>query len=86
MALTIHKNDTRAERLTGPGRHEGTDMNSAGGPAKFVEDAKGLVVEFGRGASDPRITYFALFNTNGTKCYVFPNAAGDGVLVSTVQP
>jgi hypothetical protein len=42
--------------------------------------------ELGRGVTDPDITYLALRNANGTKCYIYPNAAGDGIVVSTTKP
>jgi hypothetical protein len=42
--------------------------------------------EMGRGTTDPDITYLGLRNANGTKCYIYPNAAGNGIVVSTVKP
>jgi hypothetical protein len=42
--------------------------------------------ELGRGGSDTDITYLALRNANGTKCYIYPNAAGNGIVVSTTKP
>jgi hypothetical protein len=42
--------------------------------------------ELGRGTSDTDITYLALRNANGTKCYIYPNAAGNGIVVSTTKP
>jgi hypothetical protein len=42
--------------------------------------------ELGRGVSDPDITYLALRNANGTKCYIYPNAAGNGIVVSITKP
>jgi hypothetical protein len=42
--------------------------------------------ELGRGVSDTDITYLALRNANGTKCYIYPNAAGNGIVVSTTKP
>jgi len=53
---------------------------------KILDDEDGPVMAFGRGASDPNITYLALYNTNGTKCYIYPNAAGDGTITSSVKP
>ncbi len=43
-------------------------------------------IEFGRGVTDTEITYIALRNSNGTKCYLYPNAAGTGITVTTVKP
>jgi len=86
VALTIKKNDPRAGRLTGPVRHEVLDINSTDGHVKSIEDARGQIFECGRGVTDPRITYWAAYNTNGTKCYTYPNAAGNGTVTSTVAP
>jgi hypothetical protein len=40
----------------------------------------------GRGVTDTDITYLALRNANGTKCYIYPNATGNGIVVSTTKP
>ena len=48
--------------------------------------ASGVDAEVGRGTTDPDITYVALRNANGTKCYIYPNAAGTGIVVSTAKP
>jgi hypothetical protein len=42
--------------------------------------------ELGRGTTDTDITYLGLRNANGTKCYIYPNAAGNGIVVSTEKP
>ena len=42
--------------------------------------------EIGQGDSDTDITYMALRNENGTLVYIYPNAAGNGVTVSTSKP
>lgn len=86
MTLTRHLNDPRAGRLTGPNRHESLDINSTNGVLKSWEDARGQVLECGRGVTDPRVTYTAQYNTNGVKCYRYPNAAGNGDVVTTVAP
>ena len=86
MALTRRLNDPTATQVTGPGRHEGMDINSTDGVAKFIRDARGVVTEHGRGTTDPRITYTAQYNTNGVKCYTYPNAAGNGLVTTTVHP
>jgi hypothetical protein len=49
-------------------------------------DLSALGIEFGRGATDTDITYIALRNASGTKCYVYPNAAGNAITVSTTKP
>lgn len=84
MQITRVLNDDRATAVTAASRHESNDMGSAVFKTGF--DARGLVVEIGRGTTDPNKTYLALFNTNGTKCYLYPNDAGDGLVVDTVKP
>lgn len=42
--------------------------------------------EIGRGATDTDITYIALRNATGVKCYVYPNSGGTGITVSTTKP
>lgn len=83
-AITRRLNDPRATRLTGPGRHEGTDMSHD--TAKVIEDDRGDVVTFGRGTTDPRITWSAQRNTNGELVYSYPNAAGNGTITTLVHP
>jgi hypothetical protein len=46
----------------------------------------GVDAELGRGTTDPNITYIGLRNTNGNKCYIYPDAAGTGIVVSTTKP
>lgn len=43
-------------------------------------------IEIGRGATDTDITYIALRNASGTKVYIYPDAAGTAVTVSTTKP
>lgn len=85
--LTVVSNDPRAPRLTGVARHE---MQEAQGGAdtddKILDDEVGPVMSFGRGVNDPNVTYLALYNTNNTKVYIYPDAAGTGIQVSTVKP
>jgi len=52
----------------------------------YVEWATGVDAEMGRGTSDPDITYLALRNANGTRCYIYPDAAGTGIVVTTTHP
>lgn len=85
--LTVVSLDPRATRLTGVARHEMQEAQ-AGAQAddKVIDDEFGGVFATGRGVTNPLITYVALYNTNSVKCYIYPNAAGDGVIVSTVKP
>lgn len=53
---------------------------------KILDDEVGPVMSFGRGVNDPNVTYLALYNTNNTKVYIYPDAAGTGIQVSTVKP
>lgn len=39
-----------------------------------------------RGDSDTDITYIALYNSDGEKCYIYPNATQDGITVSGTKP
>jgi len=48
--------------------------------------ADGTDAEIGRGTTDTDITFIALRNASGTKCYIYPNATGDGITVSTTKP
>lgn len=85
--FTIVTNDPTASVKTGVGRHEmKEDDGGALAPTKTWLDDVGIVAQIGRGVSDPNITYVALYNTGGTKCYVYPNAAGTGIIVSATQP
>ena len=84
MVLTRVLNDPRAAAVCSGGRDRGHEMGKAN--LENLTDAKGPVAEIGRGVTDPRITYFALYNTSGVKCYCFPNAAGNGLTVSTTKP
>ncbi|MFH2036754.1 MAG: dockerin type I repeat-containing protein [Candidatus Zixiibacteriota bacterium] len=42
--------------------------------------------ELGRGTSNTNITYMALRNANGTKCYIYPDPTGNTIIVSTTKP
>lgn len=85
MGLT-RTNPNLHKAQTGSLRHEDAQGLGKGGDAKVVSDALGVVGYLGRGVTDTSITYLALFNTNGAKVYIYPNAAGNGVTVSTTQP
>lgn len=84
MTLTRVLNDPRATAVSSGGRDRGHEFGKA--VLESLTDAKGPVAEIGRGVTDPAITYVALYNTNGTKCYLFPNEAGNGTIVSTTKP
>jgi hypothetical protein len=84
--FTVVTNDPRTARLTGVAR---TSMQEAQGGADFddeiLDDEVGPVMAFGRGVSDPTVTYLALYR-NGTKVYLYVNADLDGAIVTTVKP
>lgn len=85
--FTVVTNDARAARLTGVSRHEMQEAQAgAQSDDKVVEDEFGGVFATGRGATDQKVTYIQLYNTNGSKVYISPNAAGNGLIVSTVKP
>jgi hypothetical protein len=46
----------------------------------------GTDAEIGRGTSDTDITFIALRNENGQKVYIYPNAAGNDIIATTVHP
>lgn len=52
----------------------------------IVAETKTLIAEIGRGGTDTDIGYIALPNASGTKCYVYPDAAGTAITVSTTKP
>lgn len=49
-------------------------------------DVDRILRNFGRGETDTDITYIKLYNASGTVCYVYPDAAGTGITVSTTKP
>lgn len=81
------KLDPRPERVTGAGRHAAQEA-LAGSDADVdnFDDEFGPVVSFGRGTNDVNITFIALFNTNGDKIYLYPNADGNGVVATATKP
>jgi len=46
----------------------------------------GTDVEVGRGTTDTDITFITLRNASGTKYYIYPNAAGNGLTVTATKP
>lgn len=85
--FTVVSNDTLAPILTGVARHEAQETQGGADTFdKVLVDEVGLAVAFGRGESDSNITFIALYNTGGTLCYIYPNTAGTGIIVSTSKP
>lgn len=74
MSVNLKQTDTNTLQLI-----DGAASTSS--TATLVENA-----EFGRGTSDLDITYLALRNASGTKVFIYPNAGGTGVTVSTTAP
>ena len=60
--------------------YDGTDDETV------INDATGEVIEVGRGTSNANITYMALRNSTGVKIYIYPDAAGTGVVASATRP
>ena len=51
------------------------------------EDSEGnAIMEIGRGTTDADATFIALYNTDGEKAYVLPNATQDGITVQSGRP
>jgi hypothetical protein len=48
--------------------------------------ASGVFLRSFRGTTDSDITGWIMTNENGDTCYVYPNAAGNGIEVSTTKP
>lgn len=90
--FTIVTNFNAAKRMTGVSRHEmKEDSGGNNGECKVLLDELGVVAIIGRGETNKRITYIALkFDgttpESDTFAYVFPNATGDGIEVTTVKP
>lgn len=85
--LTVVSNDPTAARKTGVGRHEMKEMSGGNNnEADALFDDVGLVRLTGRGELDENVTYVALYNTNNVLCFIYPNAAGDGLIVQTTKP
>lgn len=51
-----------------------------------VSDGTGEIARLGRGETDSDITYMVLRNASGDACYIYPDAAGTGVTVSSTKP
>lgn len=78
--------DTRAGRVTGFARHEMQEaMAGAQDDDKVIEDEFGGVGGWGRGATDPLITYLFVYR-NGIKTYIYSNGANNGIVVTATKP
>jgi hypothetical protein len=73
MSINLIQTDTNKLKLD-----DGADGSAS---APLVE-----IAEFGRGSGDKDITYLALRNASGTQVFIYPNAGGTGVTVSTTAP
>lgn len=49
-------------------------------------DMHGVTDTLGRGEVDQDITYISLVNENGDLVFVYPNAAGNGLVVTQTRP
>ena len=87
MALTVNTGDARTKVLTGAA---GTEIQGYlkvnGHDTKVFCDASGIVAEIGRGETDADITFLALRQEDGTRTYLYPNAAGNGLIVTATKP
>lgn len=61
-----------------------TDL--VGSESSLGMDALGIRNGVGRASVDQDITYLLLMNENGTPVYIYPNAAADGIVVTSVRP
>ena len=84
MPLTVVSNDSRATRIGQAGGSTISQMNVLD-TQKFFDDA-GFVGAIGRGATDADITFIELQRDDGTSAFIYPNAAGNGIIVQTTKP
>lgn len=85
--FTVVSNDTRAKRVTGVARHEMQEAQAGADTFDYIlEDERGSVMFAGRGTTDRKVTYIMLHNTNGTRCFIYPNSSGTGLIVTPVNP
>jgi hypothetical protein len=82
--LTRVLNDPRATAVCSGGRDSGHEMTKKVLDSRV--DAKGQVIEIGRGVTDTDITYIALYNSTGVKTYIYPDAAGTAITVTPTKP
>lgn len=64
--------------------YKNPDLTIGGGLNLNIDD--GVYIKAFRGVADPDVTGWIMTNANGTPCYVYPNATGDGLTVSTTKP
>lgn len=81
--LTTTGNTTLA---TNPGSVVGIGTTTPDEKLEVEWVTDGTDAEIGRGTTDTDITFIALRNASGAKCYIYPNATGDGIEVSTTKP
>lgn len=74
MSVNLQQTDTNTLKL-----QDGAASSSS--TATLVE-----VAEFGRGTTDPDITYLALRNASGTKVYIYPASGGTTLTITTTAP
>ncbi len=75
-------NDTYST-VEGPATPKGAEV---GRNSRTDQDMQGIKGAFGRGETDQDITYFEAMNEAGVPCFIYPNAAGNGIIVSTSRP
>jgi hypothetical protein len=56
------------------------------GDIEFYPSAMANKSEIGQGDTDTDISYIALRNASGTLCYIYPDSAGTGIVVTTTKP
>lgn len=84
MALSVTENDPRLRLLTSAAGTEEAAM--ADTVSKVFGDKRGVAARIVRGSGDTDITALVLKNEDGTEVYVYPNAAGNGLIVTTTAP
>jgi len=63
-----------------------TKGREVGRESRTFMDMHGINSAMGRGETDLDITYLELMNEAGTPVFIYPNAAGNGLIVSTTRP
>lgn len=81
---------TRVTAAMGTDQTVRTDLDDktdlVGSESSLGMDALGIRNGVGRASVDQDITYLLLMNENGTPVYIYPNAAADGIVVTSVRP
>ncbi len=83
MSLTRSISDTFAASVC---KSNVTALNAMAALEHIFADKEGIAVRLVRGTTDTDITALALRNQDGTECFIYPNAAGNGVIVTAVAP